>query len=182
MAARDGIVLPPPPTPATHREEMEGGQLPYWSGTPLDKENFRPYLKEGVLLCQVGNPRDLEAVLVIDQGDIDFVKLGQEVDLKFDALPGDTLHGKIDRISPDNMKTLPNRLSTNAKGEVASIQDKETGVEKPQSASFQATVPIEDEEGVLTVGLRGRAKIHTAWLSLGARLWRLIMNTFNFRL
>ena len=55
-------------------------------------------------------------------------------------------------------------------------------MEKPQSASYQAIVPINDDEGVLLVGLRGRAKIHTAPLSLGARLWRLIMNTFNFRL
>ena len=55
-------------------------------------------------------------------------------------------------------------------------------MERPQSASFQAIVPITDEEGVMLVGLRGRAKIHTAPLSLGARLWRLIMNTFNFRL
>ncbi len=184
VATRDGTVLPPPPTPATHQEEMEGGQLPVWSGTPLDKESYRPFLKEGVLFCLIGDPRNLEAVLVIDQGDIDYVieNEHQEVDLKFDALPGDTLHGKIERVSPDNMKILSKRLSTPGKGEVASIQDKETGAEKPQSASYQATVPIEDEEGVLVVGLRGRAKIHTAPLSLGARLWRVIMNTFNFRL
>jgi hypothetical protein len=55
-------------------------------------------------------------------------------------------------------------------------------VESPQSASYQAIVPISDEERVLTIGVRGRAKIHVAPLSLGARLWRLIMNTFNFRL
>ena len=75
-AARDGTVLPPPPTPATHQEEIEGGQLPSWSGTPLDEESYRPFLKEGVLFCLVGDPRNLEAVLVIDQGDIDFVQDG----------------------------------------------------------------------------------------------------------
>jgi hypothetical protein len=57
-----------------------------------------------------------------------------------------------------------------------------TGREKPQSTSYQAVVPLTDDEGVMVVGLRGRAKIHTAPLSLGARFWRLIMNTFNFRL
>ena len=80
------------------------------------------------------------------------------------------------------MKITPRRLSTKAKGELASKTDPETGVETPQSASYQALVPITDEEGVMLVGLRGRAKIHTAPLSLGARLWRLIMNTFHFRL
>jgi len=181
-AARAGTVLPPPPTPATHEEEMEGGQLPSWSGTPLDEKHYRPYLKDGQLFCQVGDPRHKEAVLVIDQGDANFVRPGQEVDLKFDAFPHDTLHGEIERISIANLKITPRRLSTTAGGELPSTKDPETGLEKPQSASYQATVPIEDTEGVMTVGLRGRAKIHTDWLSLGSRLWRLIMNTFNFRL
>jgi putative peptide zinc metalloprotease protein len=181
-AARDGTVLPPPPTPATHQEEIEGGQLPSWSGTPLDKESYRPFLKEGVLFCLVGDPRNLEAVLVIDQGDIDFIKPGQDVDLKFDALPHDTLHGKIERISDTNLKITPQRISTTTHGELPSKKDPDTGVESPQSASYQAIVPITDDEGVMIVGLTGRAKIHTDRLSLGARLWRLIMNTFNFRL
>ena len=51
------------------------------------------------MFCQIGDPRKLEAILVIDQGDIDFVHEGQEVDLKFDALPHDTLHGRIAEIA-----------------------------------------------------------------------------------
>jgi putative peptide zinc metalloprotease protein len=97
-------------------------------------------------------------------------------------LPHDTLHGTIERISVSNLKITPRRLSTGAGGELPSTKDPETGLEKPQSASYQAIVPIEDKDGVMIVGLRGRAKIHTKWLSLGNRLWRLIMNTFNFRL
>ena len=181
-APRDGSVLPPPPTPAAHQDDIEGSPLPSWSGTPLDEENYRPVLKEGVLFCQVGDPRSLEAVLVIDQGDIDYVKENQAVDLKFDALPHDTLHGRIELISHYNLKITPQRLSTKAQGELASKTDPETGRETPQSASYQALVPIVDDERVMLVGLRGRAKIHTAPLSLGSRLWRMIMNTFNFRL
>jgi putative peptide zinc metalloprotease protein len=181
-ADRDGTVLPPPPTPATHQDRIEGGQLPSWSGTPLDEEIHRPFLKEGTLFCQIGDPRKLEAVLVIDQGDIDYVKEDQEVDLKIDALPHDTLHGKIERISISNLKITPQRISTKAQGELASKTDPETGMETPQSASYQAIVPIDDDEGVMLIGLRGRAKIHAEPLSLGKRLWRMIMNTFNFRL
>ena len=156
--------------------------MPYWSGTPLDEEHAQPYLKEGTLFCQVGDPRSLEAVLVIDQGDIDFVKDGQAVDLKLDALPHDTLEGKIERISKSNLKIAPRRIATGAGGELPTKKDPETGAERPQSASYQAIVPLTDDEGTMLVGLRGRAKIHTPWLSLGARLWRFIMNTFNFRL
>ena len=65
---------------------------------------------------------------------------------------------------------------------MASHADPDTGVETPQSASYQALVPIEDKEGVLRIGLRGQAKIHTAPQSLGARLWRFLMHTFNFKM
>ncbi len=181
-APRDGTVLPPPPTPPSHQDQVEGGPLPSWSGTPLDEESYRPFLKDGTLFCMVGDPRSLEAVLVIDQGDIDYVQDNQTVDLKLDALPHDTLQGKIEQISAASLKITPHRLGTKAQGELASKTDPDTGVEKPQSASYQALVPITDDEGAMLVGLRGRAKIHTAPLSLGSRLWRFIMNTFHFRL
>jgi putative peptide zinc metalloprotease protein len=181
-ADRDGTVLPPPPRPATHQKQIEGAPLPSWSGTPLDEESYRPFLKEGTLFCLVGDPRKLEAVLVIDQGDIDYVQENQAVDLKLDALPNDTLHGKIERIAVANLKTTPPELSTKTHGELASKTDPDTGLETPQSASYQALVPIGDDEGVMLAGLRGRAKIHAAPLSLGSRLWRFIMNTFHFRL
>ena len=181
-ARKDGTVLPPPPTAPQHQEKLEGAPLPTWSGTPLDEKLCRPYLREGVLFCQVGDPRNLEAVLVIDQGDIDFVKDGQAVDLRFDALPGDTFEGKIEKLSNSNLKITPQRLTTKYGGGVASQADPDTGVETPQSASYQALVPIEDKEGVMRIGLRGQAKIHTAPQSLGARLWRFLMHTFNFKM
>ncbi len=59
---RDGVVLPPPPTPEQHHEDAEGRPLPNWSGTPLEDKHYRPYLREGTLFCQVGDPRNLEAV------------------------------------------------------------------------------------------------------------------------
>ena len=55
-------------------------------------------MQEASSFCQIGDPQKLEAVMVIDQGDIDFVQAGQEVDLKLDALQHDTLHGQIKEI------------------------------------------------------------------------------------
>jgi len=181
-ATRDGTVLPPPPTPPGHQDDEEGSPLPSWSGTPLDEQHYRPYLREGVLFCQIGDPHNLEAVLVIDQGDIDFVEPGQAVDLRFDALPGDTFSGKVGEISKSSLKITPRRLSTTAGGQLPSKKDPETGKETPQSASYQALVALDDSEGVLRIGFRGQAKIHTPPLSLAARLWRLTMNTFHFRM
>ena len=55
-------------------------------------------------------------------------------------------------------------------------------MEQPQSTSYQARAPLDDPDDLLRLGLRGRGKIHADWLPLAARLWRLLMNTFNFKL
>jgi putative peptide zinc metalloprotease protein len=184
-ARRDGTLLPPPPTPPMHSDDLEG-QLPSWSGTPLERRNLGAFLKEGLLVCQVGDPQKLEAILVIDQSDINFVRAGQTVDLKFDELPHATLHGEISgEPSLSNLKITPQRLSAQSGGGVPSKRDPRTGVERPQDTSYQARVPLDDlgdSAGLLRLGLRGQAKIHADPMSLGARLWRLVMHTFNFKL
>jgi putative peptide zinc metalloprotease protein len=180
-AQRSGTVLPPPAVPPPKADDMEG-QLPSWSGTPLDPQNKGAYLKEGVLFCLVGDPRQFEAILVIDQVDFNFVHVGQTADLKFDELPFDTLSGTIDLKSLDNLKITPKALSAKEGGDVASKPDPGTGAEVPQSTSYQARVPLDDPEGVLRLGLRGRAKIHADGMPLGDRLWRLVVHTFNFKL
>ena len=56
------------------RRDDPEGQLPSWSGTPLDEDLDRPYLEDGVLFCQIGDPQQYEAILVIDQTDLEFVR------------------------------------------------------------------------------------------------------------
>ena len=174
-----GVVLPPPLTP--RREDPEE-HLPTWSGTPLEKENLGALLQEGVLFCQIGDPRKLEAVLVIDQADRNYVRPDQRVDIKIDELPHDTFRSKIDEIAESELKISPQRLSNKSGGELATKTDPRSGAERPMSTSYQARVPLDDETGLLRLGLRGTARIHTDWLPLGTRLWRFITHTFNFKL
>lgn len=56
------------------------------------------------------------------------------------------------------------------------------GVPVPLSASFQARVPIDNDNGMFRVGLRGQAKIYTGWQPLWQRAWRLFQRTLNFEL
>ena len=174
--------LPPPPAPPDHEDPEEA--LPNWTKTPLDEENRHAYLKEGVLFCQIGDPRELEAVLMIDQGDFEFVEEGrhQKVDIKLDALPFDTISGEIAETARADMRVTPQRLSRKNGGELATTTDPTTGIERPQETTYQARVPLYDKSGLLRLGLRGRAKIHAAWMPLYQRLWRIITHTFNFKL
>ena len=50
------------------------------------------------------------------------------------------------------------------------------------STSYEAKVLLDDPDGFLRIGLRGRAKIHTAWQTLGQRTMRLLNKLINFKL
>jgi putative peptide zinc metalloprotease protein len=184
-APRDGIVMPPPSTPP---RKSEDGPLPSWSGTPLARRNIGSQgavLDDTVLFCQIGDPRQMEAILVIDQADIPFIREGQRVELKIDQLPHHTYSGDITEVSRSDLKIAPRRLSNKSGGEMATKTDPETGAEKPISASYQARVPLEDVDDVLRLGLRGQARVYMGgdqWQTVGQRLFRFLARTFNFRL
>jgi putative peptide zinc metalloprotease protein len=177
-SARPGIVMLPPEQP---KKPDSDGQLPTWSGTPLKPENLGCTLTEGTLFCQVGDPQSMKATLVIDQADIESVKLGQKVRIQLDELPGERLRGTIKSMAFDPIKVSPKQLSNKAGGELATKTD-ESGVERPMSTSYQASVPLDDGEGILRPGLRGRAKIDAGWRTIAQRAWRYLTQTFHFRL
>ncbi len=263
-----GIVLPPPEVP--RRSEGPMGQLASWSGTPLMERNRGALLESSVLFCRIGDPRQVEATLIIDQVDVTHVIEGQlveplRVEVMLRHMPGVVLEGRIESIAESELDLSPHRLSTRAGGDLPTLTDRETGAERPQSTSYQARVPLglygrdrqqyqwlrgrleqtadgdwrlhylapamrsesEPESGVVTlvdpgamrgtrsgdyvevrgrpsdvaggyeveslsrldeangllrVGLRGKGKVHTPWMPLGQRLWRFLVHTFQFRL
>ncbi|NQT12207.1 MAG: HlyD family secretion protein [Planctomycetes bacterium] len=178
-APKDGVVLPPPWVP---KRDSPDGRLPTWAATPLEPENVECFLQEGTQFCLVGDPGQMEAVLVIDQDDIDFVRVGQEVEIKLDELPYDTFKGKIEKIAAEEMEASSRRLSAKSGGELSTETDPSSGVERPMSASYKASVSLADPKGELRIGLRGSAKIHVRPQTLGQRLWRAITRTFTFKL
>jgi putative peptide zinc metalloprotease protein len=183
-----GTIFPPDWIPEP--QEMED-ELPGWSGTPLDRENLGCYLEVGQVFCQVGDPTRMEARLVIDQADIEFVHPGLPVEIRLESLPEEVLtHNPgdqgdveltIEKVSPSKMTESPTRLSAKAGGELATHTDA-TGRERPLDASYLAVVPLDNPAGEFLPGLRGRAKIKVGSQPLGARLYRWLAQTINFDL
>jgi putative peptide zinc metalloprotease protein len=180
LAPVAGVVMPPPEEP--RKPVNADGQLPRWSGTPLEERNLGAYLDQSTQICMIGDPANMQADLVLDQSQVDFVATGQTVDIKLDHLPLDLLRGPIAIIALEDMKVTPRNLSNKSGGELASKTD-EAGVERPWSPSYQVLVyPLEGPEDMLRTGLRGRAKIHARWQTAAQRTWRLLGETFHFRM
>jgi hypothetical protein len=79
------------------------------------------------------------------------------------------------------MTEPPRRLTERAGGELMTETDA-TGREQLMSTTYQARVLLADPQHLLRIGLRGQAKIETAPRTLGNRIWRLLSETFNFKL
>ncbi|QDV65774.1 site-2 protease family protein [Crateriforma conspicua] len=176
-AVRDGQVLPPADKPS---QDAGDGRLPGWTGTPMQPHNIGALMTPDDKICEIGTPKDYEAVLIIDQGDMQLVRVGQEVDLKLDSKRLETFHGKLTEMSINPMQAASTNMSSQTGGDLQTEIDPRTGQIKPRSVSFQGRVPIDFDETVLRAGYRGSAKIHVDPMSLGQRLWRIIAKTFNF--
>lgn len=178
VAPTDGVVLP-----AAHRPERQlDGQLATWSGTPLDKKNLNAALEPTDVICRVGDPEQLEAILVIDQADIDFVLPGQEVEILLDAYTGRSIKTKVEAIADEPLRIAPTPLSSQAGGSLDTYTDK-TGALRPLHTSYPARADLaKGEDQAVQIGMRGRAKVYTKWQSLGRRLYRYCARTFHFEL
>ncbi len=171
-----GTVIPPPRPPDS---PYQRGVLLPWRGGLLEPRNLGAYLERGTLVCVVGDPARLEAALVIDQADMEFVRQGQSVRLKLDALPGRVLDGTIVEVAKTDLKVAPRELT--AQSDLPIRRDR-AGTPRPATTSYQARVALTDCPPGLLPGARGQAKILAAPQSLGGRLLRTLSQVFRFRL
>jgi putative peptide zinc metalloprotease protein len=178
-ANSEGVILPPPPKPPSKQSAKE--QLPSWTGNPFDRINEQAYFAESDLLCLIGDPEKMEAVLVVDQADVDLIKVEDKADIKIDSAKLETFSGEIAQISEMDMKVTPEQLARQVGGGLDTEMDA-SGRLKPVSTSYQARVPLKDVKVPLRAGYRGQAKIYVGWRSLGWRLYRFLSKTFSFEM
>jgi putative peptide zinc metalloprotease protein len=131
-------------------------------------------------ICIVGNPADMQAVLVIDQAYIDLVQEGQAVRVLLEADTRRAYDSRIESIAAVQMQAASRGSSTQAGGRLETKTDTSTGAVAPLSTSYQAAAPLGDAAGRLQVGMQGQARIYTGWQPLGRRLYRFLSKTFHF--
>jgi putative peptide zinc metalloprotease protein len=67
-APRAGVVLPPADRDDKHEP------VPTWTGTLLDPENLGCELRTGDVLCVIGEPRTMDAIVYVAQGDDELIQ------------------------------------------------------------------------------------------------------------
>ena len=185
-----GTVLPVVDKPD---RDMPNGQLPSWSGNVLEARNVDAHLAASDRICQIGDPSQLVAEIIVDQADVELVRAaaaqrerdgepGVPVILMLDSLPGQEWETNVERVAVAELDETPLSLATHAGGDVDSVADTRTGAPRPLSTSYPAIAPLPNTGGAVQLGMRGKAKLYTGWQPLGRRLYRFITRTFHFEL
>ena len=160
---------------------LEAGRDGVVMGIP-HRETRGQWLKPGKPFCEIGDPKKLEAHLIVDQGDIDLVKLDRTAWIKIYGHSEVTFRSKVSEIAKRNREEIPPELSNAAGGEVATKQDEKTGQAKPLTSVYEVIIPIDNADLALQPGLRGFAKIDGGTHTLAWWIWRSMSKTFHFML
>ena len=135
----------------------------------------------GDVICEIGDDQDFEAVLIIDQGDVQLVREGQEVEMKLDSKRLETFDGVIDEKSNEPLGAATLGMSSQTGGDLQTEIDPTTGMIKPRSVSYQARVPLAIDGTPLRSGYRGSAKIHVEPMSSGQQALACDRKNIQFR-
>jgi putative peptide zinc metalloprotease protein len=176
----DGVVVAAPRVPEPTQAELSR-QLGRWYGNPLDAENLGCLLTERTHVLSIAPKPDYNAVMYVDQGDRNDVKIGQRVQIQFEHVSDRTYHGTIDRISDREAEVAPEVLSNKAGGELSTVADSK-GHERLTNSAYQATVRLDEDADFLRSGMRGRARFTVERRSAFDWIWRYLRRTFHFRL
>jgi putative peptide zinc metalloprotease protein len=132
--------------------------------TPRLKEKVGQYLREGDLICLVEEPGAFEAGIVLAEQDVSRVRAGQEVALKFRALPFETCATRVERIAP-----------AAGRGEEQSRVTVYCRLDLPPGLAAEGGEVLRPE-------MTGYARIYTGRRPIGAilldRAWRFVRTEF----
>jgi len=169
-----GVVLPPP----RQHERTGPQQLAGWSGTPLDSANRGSFLAAGTLVCLVGQPGQVEAVAIVEQGDVPLIPTGSAVRLAVAQSPQAALRGVVESVSQHDAGDLPPHLV--AAGLIPQRLDAQ-GRPRALATMYQARIKLNNPPQTLLPGATGQVLFQAQPETVASRIVRWLGQTFRFR-
>ncbi len=148
----------------------------------LHRQTIGQWIKPGKPFCEVGNPYQLEAHMILDQSDIHLIGVDSPAWIKIYGIAERTIKSRVSEVARRDRDQIPTELSNLAGGEVASKPDPKTGAAKPLTAVYEVIIPVDNPDLALEQGLRGYAKIDGGYHTLAWWLLRWWNKLFNFQL
>jgi putative peptide zinc metalloprotease protein len=168
-----GTLIPAPNSPPNDANDET---LPTWSGNLLDRQNRGARVEPGTLVCLVGDPKNLSAVLLVDDTDVARLVPGQPVRLILEQSPGQILSGNVLDVARHDAERAGSTM--NARADLASLF---TGLTPPGRSDryYQVRVKLEPADHSLAIGGRGEAKIAAERITFARWLARYFAQTFR---
>jgi putative peptide zinc metalloprotease protein len=162
--------------PLVHEAKPAGGRLSKWSGAILDSENRGTWVEPGTLVCLIGNPARLSAVLLVDDAEAQRVEPGQTVRMQLDELPGQVIEGTVVEVARRDAEATAAAASLRA--DLAPLL---TGLVPAGSSAthYEVRVAFDTPTQKLVIGGRGEAKIAAQEVTLARRMLRWFSRTFR---
>ena len=165
---------------------------PSGDGSLLDPNTLGAHVEPGTLVCLVGDPRKLTAVLLVDDTDIKRLEPGQKTRLRIDELPGQVIEGEVVEVARhelDDIENLKMRQADLSPLMVGLVAPGRSGALYEARVRFSGEPPRgypagsgEQENTVtpaLLIGGRGDAKVTAERITIGKRLYRYFAQTFR---
>ena len=159
------------------RGAPSSGQLPAWSGSPLEPQNRGCQIEPGTLVCMIASARPVEAFVMVDQDSVALIQVGQLAHVRIDSLPGQVYEGRVVEIASRDEKVVPRELAS--LGELPHQVDRQ-GIDRPVSVTYQVRVQLTRQPEIIVPGSRGEAKFFVEPQSLFCALSALFDRTSRY--
>jgi hypothetical protein len=149
----------------------------------LEPVNLGAQLEPGTLVCLVGDPGRLTAVLLIDDAEVKRLQPGQRARLAIDQLPGEVIEGEVVDVARHEVREDASEAA--ARADLAALF---AGIVPPgqTGALYQARVRLDAAAGLseagyrkLVIGGRGKAKVAIERITLARSILRYFAQTFR---
>lgn len=173
----DGVIIPAPRSSSSNpSQKWGGGKLAVWSGSLLDKPNVGAYVEPGTLVCLIGDPTQLTAVMLVNDTDVKRLQAGQKARLRLEQLPGQVIEGEVIDVARHDVQNADNAVAGRADLEsmyAGAVPSEQAG------AIYQARVRFDTRPESLIIGGRGEAKVAAERITLARLLLRYFAQTFR---